>query len=205
MQLWSLVVVTAVLIGAGGSVAYACGGGGGHGGCQGPGDQAGSHDQGGGGQGGNNNCQGQPDLVWQNPSGSLGSARSVSCSLTLTSSNLYLTVSGLLPGQNCTFHAILANIGSATAALSQTISVDQPSACPDFVISDNLPAHPSPNLAPKGTFAMHGALTLSASAKNGCEGAKATFVVTITGTGNSQCDGVPGIVVPEIAVPDWSC
>lgn len=193
MHLWSLAVVAAVVVMAGGTVAYAaCGGGGGGNGCDAPGHQA------------DGKCQQNPDLVWENPSGDAPSVPSVSCSLTLTSSTLSISASNLAPGENCTYHAVLANIGTGAASLGQTISSNNPASCPKFSLTDNLPAHP-PALAAHGTFNVHGALSLSPTATNVCHGAKASFQITITGTGQSQCDAVPGPAVPLVTTPDWGC
>lgn len=190
MQLWAVVLMGTILIAASGSVAYACGGGHGGGGCD-----TSSHGQGSGSQ-----CN-QPDIVWENPSGHLGSAASVACSLTLTTSTLYAVVGNLAPGQNCTFYAVLANIGTATASLSQSISTSQPATCRLFSLTDNLPSNPVKDLAPKGTFDLRGSISLSGAATNKCQAAAASFSVTITGT-ETECGPGPWVIPAATVDPD---
>jgi hypothetical protein len=186
-----IALVVAVIAGVGG-VAYACGGGGSH--CK----QS--------WQDPDHNCKPYVDIVWQNPSGVSPSPASVQCTLTLTSSLLTVTAGGLLPGAGCQFHAVLANIGSKTATLTESVSISEPHSCAKFSYSDNVPSSPPNKISSGGTFAFQGQVSLASSAGNTCQGASATISVVVTGTETSSCDdSQSGVFGPVSAVPLWKC
>jgi hypothetical protein len=136
----------------------------------------------------------------------LASAAPVSCTLSLTPSLLTVTVTHLAPGQSCTFSAKLANVGTTMVALTETVVLSHPARCALFTYHDNLPSHPVATLASGHQFPFQGVVTLSPTATNACQGAVATFHVTITGTSQSECDdelsGANG-ASPSVAL--WDC
>ncbi len=183
MNTLSVAVLVVALASAGG-VAYACGGS--SGGCNG----------GNGGNGGN--CQNSAGLVWTNPSG-VTPGTGVSCVLTLTSSQLTVAVAKLAPGLGCTFHAALENTGQVTLSLSEEVSTHVPSTCTLFTYSDNIPATPAHQLNPSASYAFQGSIQLGSTAGKACEGAVATFTVTITGTQVQPPCGGQSELVPALA------
>ncbi len=176
MKLPALAVIVLV-VAARGSVAYACGDGGG--GC-GTGSGEPHH--------GSHQCAPNLAIEWKSPSGVQPSAAYVGCSLNLTSSTLAVSLSDLGPGDNCTFHAQLANTGKKSVALTESVSIGGGSACSQFGYADNLPSSPATDLAPGHAFAFRGTISLNASAGNACQGAFASVAVVITGAPSSSCD-----------------
>lgn len=156
-------------------VAFACGGGGG---CD--GTWGGSH------------CSERSDLVWVNPAATAPSATWVGCTISFTSSVLTVTVSNLAPGANCQFSGTLKNLGHQSVHLFSQIRAHEHRACPWFVYSDNVvgAVHP-PSLAPGHTFSYGAEIALSSLAGNACQGASATFTVTLSTSGGNWCQGDP--------------
>jgi hypothetical protein len=135
-------------------------------------------------------------LIWQNPSGVAPSPSSVGCTLGgIGSSTLTVAVTRLAPGQSCGFHAALENVGENAVSLTEVVSIHQPSACPLFEYSDNVPTWPPAVIAPGHAFAFEGTISLSEAATNVCEGTEATVEVTITGT-----QSAPALTAPKISV-----
>jgi len=156
-------------------VAFACGYSG----------QCGGHD------GYDHGCSPSNGLEWINPSSTAPSAPSVGCTVSHSESTLTVAVSGLSPGASCSFAGTLENTGSDALSLTATIVATQPHTCRLFVYGDNLVglAHP-PSLAGGHTFAYSAKISLAPTAGNACEGAAATFTVTIAGSqSSSPCEG----------------
>ncbi len=161
-------IAVLALVGSGG-IAYAWTQGGG-GGC---GESSGDSGSGG--------CP-VAGLIWTSPS-TIAKPATVTCTLGgLSSSTLTVTVSRLAPGQSCVFYAALENIGEAAVSLAEKVAFSEPSGCPLFGYSDNVPTSPPAVIAPEHVFSFQGTISLAPTAGNACEGAQATLEVTITGT-----------------------
>ncbi|MGC2288514.1 MAG: hypothetical protein WA688_01475 [Thermoplasmata archaeon] len=172
-----LALTTVILICAGGTIGYAWQSGGG------------CNTSNGG------DCSASGGLLWTGYSAPVASAAIVKCTISISSTTL-LTIgaSNLLPGASCKFSAALLNTGTAPSNLGDTISLG--SSCSDFQYSDNIYGdHPDPIVGAGDTFAYASAISLSASAGNACEGARAAIEVTITGT-----ESAPALVAPTISV-----
>jgi len=134
-------------------------------------------------------------LIWQNPSGVVSSPSSVGCTLGGIGSNaLTVTVTRLAPGQSCGFYAALENVGVNPVSLTEAVSIHQPSVCPLFEYSDNVPTGPLAVIAPSHFFSFEGTISLSGAATDVCEGTEATVDVTITGTQTA-----PALTPPKIS------
>jgi len=193
MKLLGLAVVVAALVGTGG-VGYAWCGGGGGGGCNGPQGLLGGHD-----------CGSEVGLQWTNPSGEVTSPRTA-CALTLTPSTLYVAVSGLAPGQGCTFHADLKNTGTKSLWVTEDVRISEPSSCARFAYSDNLPSAPPPKIDPGHVIAYSGSVSLSPAAGNACQGLGASFSIVLTGSTESRCDQWDELApAAASSLPLWDC
>ena len=180
-------IIVVVLAGSGG-VVFACGGGGG--GCGNPtGDS----------------CSSDLEVIWHTPSATAPSSPAVGCKLSLTTSTLTVTVTGLSPGASCGVSALLENIGNVDATLSESVSLAHSGTCTYFHYSDNTPSSPAVALDADHSRAFAGSISLLAAGGDTCEGATATVHVTITATGSSSCDGEPSGSGILLAVPDWTC
>lgn len=182
------VAVVAVTFLALSGVAFACGGGGGcgdlwYGGCSTP-----------------------SDLVWVSPSSATPSVPWVGCTVEHWESTLTVTVTGLTPGTDCGFQGTLQNVGRTILHLYDQIQVKEPPWCRWFVYSDNLVGafHP-PELAPGHTFAYSAEISLASSAGSSCQGASATFVVTISSSGWNTCEGFPNGIQFGVNGGDGNC
>jgi len=135
-------------------------------------------------------CQPPGDLVWVNPNSEVPSATWVGCTISHSQSTLTVAISGLTPGASCSFKGTLENTGKSSDELVAHISASEPSRCRLFVYADNLigVTHP-PSLSPNHTFGYSGKISLGPTAADGCLGASASFVVTITSSGESSCEG----------------
>jgi hypothetical protein len=126
--------------------------------------------------------------------------------LALTPSLLTVVVSHLAPGQSCTFSAQLTNVGTTKVALTELVLLSRPARCPQFTYHDNLPSSPVPTLAPGRSFPYQGLVSLGSTAGNACQGAVATFHVTITGTAKSTChDEFSGVSGVPARIALWDC
>jgi len=171
----------------GGGVAYAWGGGGGGGNHCNASASTGSDGK---------NCP-SLDIVWQNPSG-VTPGPNVQCTLALNTSALTVLIGGLAPGTNCTFFASLANVGKDDVSLTENVTLSAPASCRLFTYGDNIPANPARELRSGSSYGFQGKVGLSSSAGNRCQGAVATFLVTITGSqSSSPCGNGPG--GPQVA------
>lgn len=143
-------------------VAFACGGGG----CN--GNQ--------GGQG----CQQSASLVWVSPTTTSVTPSTTLCSASASTSTLSVSVQQLVPGAECVVHATLKNTGEQSITLSASIVSHPAPGCPLFSYTDNLLGlvHP-PSLLADHTFAYQATVLLSTAAGNACEGAGASWTVTI--------------------------
>jgi len=172
MKLVVVAAFAAALVALGG-VGWACGGGGG--GCNG---------------GFDGKCSESPEIAWVSPASTTASARTVVCAVTATSSALTASAKALYPGTHCWLNATLEDMGSGAVDLVPHIAATLPAGCTLFVYSDNLlSAAPEVELAPGHSYAYRASYGLGATAGNACEKASATFVVTITASGTSSCQG----------------
>ncbi|HTW55635.1 MAG TPA: hypothetical protein VMG36_04210 [Thermoplasmata archaeon] len=136
-------------------------------------------------------CSTPSGLEWVNPNSATPSAPGIGCTVSHSDSTLTIAVTGLSPGGSCAFAGTLENTGSSAVGLAAQITANQPHACRLFVYGDNLVGLlQPPSLAGGHTFAYSAKISLAAAAGNACEGAAATFVVTISGSQpSSPCDG----------------
>jgi len=179
---WIGPALVILVLAASGGVAYACGGGGGGGNHCNAGASTGSDGK---------NCP-SLDIVWQNPSG-VTPGPNVRCTLALNSSSLTILIGGLAPGTNCTFFASLANVGKDDVSLTENVSLSAPATCRLFSYGDNIPSNPARELRSGSAYGFQGKVGLSSTAGNSCQGAVATFFVTITGSQySSPCGNGPG-------------
>jgi hypothetical protein len=138
------------------------------------------------------NCHPESQLVWVNPTSATPSASWVTCSVSRSSSLLTVTVSELSPGSFCSILGTLENTGHESVHLYEQVQVTEPRGCRLFIYADNLLGlvH-APTLNAGGKFAYSAEISLSAAAGNGCQGASATFHVTISTSGGTVCEGFP--------------
>ena len=172
------VLVTILILSGTGGVAYAWSNGGGTG-CGGNSDEG---------------CQ-TYGVFWSTPGQATPSASSVKCTISIDpdSDNLIEGAGNLGPGQSCSFSAVLTNTGALTVTITEpgwTGWAWQPRDCKFFTYSDNVrvpPYSPLNSIEGGRSFAYQGALSLSNSASNACEGAFAFFHVVIIAFPLERC------------------
>ena len=129
-------------------------------------------------------------IVWTAPFGEVVNVPYVACSVGLNPQTLTITVTKIAPGDTCSFHAELTNVGAEAVALTETVVVSSSRVCAKFAYGDNVLSSPPRELEADHSFGFAGTISLSTGATDVCEGASATILVTITGAEVSKCEQV---------------
>ena len=166
-----MAVLTAVMLAAGGSVAYACGGPAGNG-CKGSGCPSGG-------------------VYWTSSSTPVSSASYVRCTVSIVTSTNTLVegAANLAPGQSCAFVADLLNTEKQSVSIKEKVTPTLPAGCRLYAYLDNVASSSPPVIASGHFFVYKGTLSLSKAASNRCEVTHATFSVVIEATPYEKCSG----------------